>query len=646
MIFINLLATPPPYAGHDFAINSAGPKNSASAPRNFIHIRASWHQVTQTCRQIYLESYRLFFASDSYYLANLEELKRFLRWSFIYLRCFIRPIRLRTITTLCLEGLVKECPIYSKKRIDELLSDPNRRYARSRQELEARTFKWLDVGAADRLEQLPNLRTVGLRMRVGEEMHYVNFMYGVSDMRRGLVEFVDQSHWLIRNQHPNDVWRIQYACFTMADFQLDENGEHISHDRRRIEEKVTEIDSRAPGLQEGDERYVEVQIQRLKRDDDVGTTSEVSDVDHEDLFDTRPILRSETSDLNTTQVEELQDIAEPTHEDVEIELEEPPIEMEDDLEYRGIQLLDGVEIELKEPPMEMDDDLDYQAFQPPAHDRVETELKVPPLEMDDDLRISPLDNNLGGNELEQEVLNRSELFIRSSSQDKHDSQSNEHSDQDNDHALSETPSHEVSTIQSTEPTHQQAEESLLPTYSTFAWHSVLTNTDSSRKFQTDSDDEDSNLQDKCGLGDQVTQSTQNKEAKAERHRKIRKRLLRQVQQPLSRFSDIPFPHTPEGMGSFREWQELADLNNNEQTETDVRDSIQSPASEKRDHDFGNPGATNQKAPSIEKQPVTAIPEWIWSLFIFFQIWIILLTFCYLCVLVIFLTASLRNLHGN
>ena len=498
MIFIRLLATPPPYAGHDFDINSAGPKNSPSAPKKFVHIKTSWYQVTQTCRQIYLESYPLFFASESYYLATPQELSRLLDYG-----CVLNPsiwgcvfddlgcrhalslhFRRSNITALCLQGFVTDKSLLNKEAIDRILSNLTgyRNAGRLRQQLEAQTFKGVDILACYRLSLLPNLKTVGLRMRVGQEMEYVNFMYGVSEMRRGLVEFVDQSHWLIRNQHPNEVWRIQYACFSLADYGRDENMKPIPYDRRRIEKEVTDIDSRAPGLQEGDERYVEVQIQRVKRDDEIGTVSKVSDADTEDLTDTRATSRPEPSDLHTTQVGELQDIQEPAHEEVEIELEVPPTEIDDDLQTTP---------------------LNFQDMLGPAHDDVEIELEVPPMEMEDDLQSSPLDNGLSGTESEQEILNTSESFVRYQSQDDYDSQSNKHSDQENDDALSETANHDVSIIQSTKLSHQQAEESLLPTYSTFARHPVPTNTDSSRKFQTDSDDEDSNLQNESRLGDQA-----------------------------------------------------------------------------------------------------------------------------------------------
>ena len=604
---MRLLATPPPYAGHDFATNSAGPKNSALAPKKFVHIKASWHQVTQTCRQIYLEANPLFFASESYYLASFHELTDLIEYDYrvnpidwkhvLYGYSTVPLFRRDLITTLCLEGLVTDKPLYTIKQIDNMLSDPTdyRSGGRTRQQLEAQTVKRLDTRACVRLSKLPNLETVGLRMRVGQEMEHVNFLYGVSGMSRGLVEFLDQSHWLIRTQDHNDEWRIQYSCFTFGDYARDKNMERIPYDRRLVEEEVTDIDSRAPGLQEGDERYIEAQIQRNKSDDNkTRTVSEISGAGPENPFDTRATLRPEPSDHSTTQAEELQGILDP------------------------------------------------------AHDEGEIEVEVPPMEMEEDLQSSQLDNDLSRTELEQEILNTSESFVRSQSQDDYDSQSNEPSVQENDHALSETASHDFSGIQSTEPSHQQAEEPLLPTYSKFAWHPTPTNTDSSRRFQTDSDDEDSNLQNKSRLGNQVPQSTQTKEDKAERHRRTRKRLLRQVQQPLSRFSNIPYPEPAEVMDSFRMLQELADLGINEETETGVQELIQfsTTSSEMREHGIKNPGATSQNATSIEKQPLTAFPKWFLLLSTFGQMWTVLLTFCYSCLLVIFVTASLQNLCGN
>ncbi|CAD6574555.1 MAG: hypothetical protein ASARMPREDX12_006819 [Alectoria sarmentosa] len=260
MIYTGLLATPPSYAGHDFASNFPEPKSSRPAPEKCVHIMASWSQVTQTCRQIYMESRPVFFASKSYYLANPLELTYLIGHDNIYSRPFFLW---DTITALCLRDLVKHSKVYTKEQVDNIFSDPTdyRRFLNTRQEIEAMTVKTLDTSLGYLFRRLNSLRTVGLCIRVGEEMLYVNFLYCLSGMRRGLVEFTDPGHWLMRPQNPEDVWRIQYACFTCGDFANGKDDEHIAYDERCLELDVTDIDSRAPGLKEGEERYVEVQLQ-------------------------------------------------------------------------------------------------------------------------------------------------------------------------------------------------------------------------------------------------------------------------------------------------------------------------------------------------------------------------------------------------
>ncbi len=58
-------------------------------------------------------------------------------------------------------------------------------------------------------------------------MEYVDFVHGLSDIRKGLVEFKDASHWLIRSQNPGDHWRIQYACFPHGDYARGKDDEII-----------------------------------------------------------------------------------------------------------------------------------------------------------------------------------------------------------------------------------------------------------------------------------------------------------------------------------------------------------------------------------------------------------------------------------
>ena len=230
-------------------------------PTKCVHIKASWHQATRTCRQVYVESRPSFFASKSYYFGKHQEAAPFFN-------CFpfgpTKFLRSDTITELCLRDFVETRPLYSKQRINAILSDPNHpRSVNTRQQLEMETFKYLNTrtlycfGIFFR-----NLRTFSLCFYVGEEMPYVNLLYCLSDMRRGLVKYVDRSHWLIRPQNPEDTWSIQYACFTGADYGKGKDNEDIPYRRRYIELDVTDINSRAPEVQEGDERSVEVQICR------------------------------------------------------------------------------------------------------------------------------------------------------------------------------------------------------------------------------------------------------------------------------------------------------------------------------------------------------------------------------------------------
>ena len=174
---------------------------------------------------------------------------------------FRQVLRLDTITALCLSGFVETVPLYSQERLDEMFSDPNDpQNFSTRQELETQTFKMICTSGASCFRGLKSLRTVALCFLVGEELLMVEFLYELSNIRRGVVIFVDNMKWLIREQNPEDPWSIQYACFTSGNFNRGKDNEEISYDRRCIELDVTDIDSRAPGLQEGDERFIEVSI--------------------------------------------------------------------------------------------------------------------------------------------------------------------------------------------------------------------------------------------------------------------------------------------------------------------------------------------------------------------------------------------------
>ena len=262
MIYTELLATPPAFAGHSFVATSSNVRTSSPTPIRYVHIKASWRQVIQTCRQIYYEAYPIFFASKAYFFAKPQDTENFLQYS--PMTSFKLILRLDAITALCLSGFVETLPLYSNEELDEIFSDPDdfRAIHNTRQGLEMQTYKTILPHRIYCLQGLKTLKTISLCFLVGEEMLYINLLYGLTGLIRGFVHFFDTSHarWLIREQNPDDVWSIQYACFTCGAFGRGKNNEEIPDDRLEIEEEVTDIDSRAPGLQEGDERFVEVSI--------------------------------------------------------------------------------------------------------------------------------------------------------------------------------------------------------------------------------------------------------------------------------------------------------------------------------------------------------------------------------------------------
>ena len=324
-IFLELLATPSPYAGHDFAINSSRSKTSPRASQKFVHIKESWYHVTRTCRQIYLEAHPLFFASKAYFLASAEDTR-------LFLPGFPSPphFRFDTITTLCLKDLVERSARYSKEAIDEIISDPTNFFGRiyTRQELEAQTRNRIEASVFMPLRRIKNLKTVGLCFAVGEEMEYIDFLFGLTGLTTGLVEFPDAQHWMIRPQNAKDVWRTQYAGFFNSSWGLDENGEPIPFNLFLNERDIAAIDSRAPGLQEGDQRYVEVQIQCLAGylygyESEIGreSASSVSGVDTQDSVEAQ--LESAQDPLDLFEGIEATALAETSEEDISMPALDP-----------------------------------------------------------------------------------------------------------------------------------------------------------------------------------------------------------------------------------------------------------------------------------------------------------------------------------
>ena len=58
------------------------------------------------------------------------------------------------------------------------------------------------------LQGRESLQIVYFCMRVDEEIGYIEFLFLLPHMSRGVIEFLDNSHWRIRLQRSEEEWKI------------------------------------------------------------------------------------------------------------------------------------------------------------------------------------------------------------------------------------------------------------------------------------------------------------------------------------------------------------------------------------------------------------------------------------------------------
>ena len=259
MVFVNLLATPPPDGGRDFRVEQTRMMDRSPISLSaFVDLKASCLAILQTCRQIYLETFPMFYASKSYYLANSQDFATFHDFG-CYWGLGPRSFRADTITSLCLKDLVISQPKWKPYQIDFLTSE---RHTGNREKLEAERISYLDskLAIAD-LYDMKGLRKICLCMRVGQERDYLHFLFRIHGLNRGVIDFVDNFHWTIRSQNVlGHDWSLQYTPFSTQFYRKGKDFEVLSYLDTSIQEEVLNIDSRASDLVEGDERWVEVKI--------------------------------------------------------------------------------------------------------------------------------------------------------------------------------------------------------------------------------------------------------------------------------------------------------------------------------------------------------------------------------------------------
>ena len=236
LIYHELVASPPTHAGQELTTQASRlEKRGPAAPKpTFVHLHVSCLAILATCRQIYIEACPVFYARTSYYAAHAKELEQLI--SLTSSSVAHSPLRTNMNTCLC----VKDVAHY-RDRPYELLCSP-----------------LLDA-MNTRLRHWESLRKIYLCMRAGEELDFIKFLFQLPNMEYGVVEFLDDSRWVIRLQRPEEDWKIQYACFCCGN-KTGEGGVKLDQNDIRLQRRLLEIESRDPGLVEGQERFVEVNI--------------------------------------------------------------------------------------------------------------------------------------------------------------------------------------------------------------------------------------------------------------------------------------------------------------------------------------------------------------------------------------------------
>ncbi len=238
LIYHELVASPPTHAGQELTtrgsrLETQGPQRPAAPKTTFVHLHASCLAVLATCRQVYVEAHPVFYARTSYYAANAKELEQLIRLNSPFV--VKSPLRTNMITSLCVK------------------------YVASYKESLHPFMKFWARGTHFR--NWESLRKIYLCMRAGEELGFIKFLFLLPDMEYGVVEFLDDSRWVTRLQRPEEVWKIQYACFCFGiGIGKGKGGVELSYADILRQRRLLKVESRDPRLEEGQECLVEVDI--------------------------------------------------------------------------------------------------------------------------------------------------------------------------------------------------------------------------------------------------------------------------------------------------------------------------------------------------------------------------------------------------
>lgn len=157
--------------------------------------KASYVAILQTCRQINREAYHIFYANNAFHFTNAPDLIDFL--------IGIGPLRRAELTTLHLEGLVVDQPLWTKEELDRL--DSNERKQREAERHEA--IHPDQNKLARLLDGCRNLSRLRLEVRDRERFEYFLFFTSSLWTEEQVVYLVDGSRWIIRLPSTDDTHR-------------------------------------------------------------------------------------------------------------------------------------------------------------------------------------------------------------------------------------------------------------------------------------------------------------------------------------------------------------------------------------------------------------------------------------------------------
>ena len=266
MIYTNLLASPPAYAGHDFrAATALTSDQSPISLATFVDLKSSCLSILRTCRQIHSEAFPVFYANKSYYVANTQDLVTMIGDRYD-LRLEPGLFQLDTITSLCLRNIILNEPTYSPADIDFLLSEQS---SLNRESLQAKRTIKLDFELLFiNFLEMKSLRKICVCIPAGREPDCLKFLFNIKGIGHGVIEFMDDFRWSIRSQNVSaDDWKSQYPGFCRDFHRWGGDSELLNIRTITRQTEALSTGSRASDLSEGDERWIEIDIGARSNED-------------------------------------------------------------------------------------------------------------------------------------------------------------------------------------------------------------------------------------------------------------------------------------------------------------------------------------------------------------------------------------------